>query len=70
MNIKKKDRSVFSAYLKPLRQLERAFQSAGIPVVFEGRDWPVHGRTVYVTLYPRHKAICIGVSVFVKQSGT
>ena len=61
MKISKKDRNGFNSYIKPLRQLEKAFQSAGIPVAFEGRDWPVHGRTVYVShpSIPKHKAICI-----------
>jgi hypothetical protein len=61
MNITKKDRSGFGDYTKPLRLLEKTFQAAGVPVVFEARDWPVHGKTVYVTLpeYPKHQAICI-----------
>jgi hypothetical protein len=61
MNIRKKDRNGFSDYTKPLRLLEKTFQSAGIPVVFQARDWPVHGKTVYIThpSFPKHKAISI-----------
>jgi hypothetical protein len=61
MKISKKDWSGFDGYVKPLRLMEQAFRTAGIPVVFEARDWPVHGKTVYIShpSVPKHKAICI-----------
>ena len=61
MKISKKDWSGLDNYIKPLRLLEQAFRAAGIPVVFEVRNWPVHGRTVYIS-HPtsaKYKAICI-----------
>ena len=61
MKISKKDRSVFSDYLKPLQLLERTFRAAGIPVEFCLRDGMVTGKVICVShpRFPAHKSICI-----------
>ncbi|MDR1286778.1 MAG: hypothetical protein LBK08_04130 [Treponema sp.] len=51
MKIRRRDRAAFAEYLKPLRCLERSFQSAGVPVEFIARNWLDLGKTIYVD-YP------------------